>query len=188
MVDKKIFEAKASKTWEYLLENKKVLENREKGKFKRAGWYMFGRNQNIGLQDKPKICVPRLVQEIQAVYDETGAWCLDNVDVGGVILKKEYQCLNYYIVGLLNSKLLSKYLSKISTPFRGGFWSCNRQYLEQLPIVMPTEKNQAGVDKIENMVKQIITLKNKKDDKSFKDAVFLEGELEKIVIGLYGAD
>jgi hypothetical protein len=31
-------------------------------------------------------------------------------------------------------------------------------------------------------------LKNKKDDKSFKDAVFLEGELEKVVSGLYGVD
>jgi hypothetical protein len=159
LTPKKTFEAKAEKTWQYLLENKKVLENREKGKFKGAGWHMFGRNQNIGLQDKPKICVPRLAQEIQAVYDENGAWCLDNVDVGGVILKSECQHLNYYIMGLLNSKLLSKYLSKISTPFRGGFWSCNRQYLEQLPIVMPTEKNQTDVDKIEIMVKQIIVLK-----------------------------
>jgi hypothetical protein len=96
LVHKKTFEAKAEKTWQYLLENKKVLENRERGKFRGEGWYMFGRNQNIGLQNKPKICVPRLVQEIQAVYDEHGAWCLDNVDVGGVILKEEYRHLNYY--------------------------------------------------------------------------------------------
>jgi hypothetical protein len=53
---------------------------------------------------------------------------------------------------------------------------------------MPTEKNQADVDKIETMVKQIIVLKNKKDEKNFKDAVFLEGELEKVVGGLYGID
>ena len=185
LVNRKILEAKALKIWSYLLENKKVLENREKGKFKGEGWYQFGRNQNIGLQDKPKICVPRLVQEIQAIYDENGAWCQDNVDVGGIILKKEYQHLNYYIMGLLNSKLLSKYLSKISTPFRGGFWSCNRQYLEQLPIVMPTTENQADIEKIQDMVQQIITLKNRKEEKSFKDAVFLEGELEKIVEKLY---
>ena len=186
LVNKKILEAKAPKTWNYLLENKKVLENREKGKFKGVAWYQFGRNQNIGLQDKPKICVPRLVQEIQSIYDETGAWCLDNVDVGGVILKNEYQHLNYYIVGLLNSKLLSKYLSKISTPFRGGFWSCNRQYLEQLPIVMPTSENKADIDKIQAMVRQIIDLKNQKNERSVKDAVFLEGELEKIVEKVYG--
>jgi len=81
---------------------------------------------------------------------------------------------------------LSKYLSKISTPFRGGFWSCNRQYLEQLPVVMPTAENKADIDKIQAMVQQIITLKNKKDEKSFKDAVFLEGELEKVVGRVYG--
>ena len=185
LVNKKILETKAPKTWQYLLENKKVLENREKGKFKGEGWYQFGRNQNISLQDKPKICVPRLVQEIQAIYDEVGAWCLDNVDVGGIILNNEYRHLNYYILGLLNSKLLSKYLSKISTPFRGGFWSCNRQYLEQLPIVMPSAQNKADIDKIQAMVQQIITLKNKKEEKSIKDAVFLEGELEKIVERLY---
>jgi uncharacterized protein YerC len=51
---------------------------------------------------------------------------------------------------------------------------------------VPTEKNQADVDKIETMVKQIIILKNKKEEKSFKDAVFLEGELEKVVQRLYG--
>jgi hypothetical protein len=152
---------------------------------KGGSWYGYVYLKNMALQGKPKICVPRLVQEIQSIYDETGAWCLDNVDVGGIILKKEYQHLNHYIVGLLNSKLLSKYLSKISTPFRGGFWSCNRQYLEQLPIVMPTSENQVDVDKIQAMVQQITTLKNKKEEKSFKDAVFLEGELEKIVERVY---
>jgi hypothetical protein len=152
---------------------------------KGGSWYGYVYLKNMALQGKPKICVPRLVQEIQSIYDETGAWCLDNVDVGGIIVKSEYKYLNQYIMGLLNSKLLSKYLSKISTPFRGGFWSCNRQYLEQLPIVMPTAESQADVDKIQAMVQQITTLKNKKEEKSFKDAVFLEGELEKSVERVY---
>jgi len=186
LVGKKSLEANSPKAWSYLLENKKILENREKGKMKGSGWYGYVYLKNMALQDKPKICVPRLVQEIQAIYDETGAWCLDNVDVGGIILKDEYQHLNHYILGLLNSKLLSRYLSKISTPFRGGFWSCNRQYLEQLPIVMPTKENQAEVDKIQGMVRQIIELKNRREEKSFKDAVFLEGEVEKIVGKVYG--
>jgi len=185
LVNKKIFEAKSPKTWHYLLENKKVLENREKGRMKGNSWYGYVYLKNMALQDKPKICIPRLVQQIHAIYDETGAWCLDNVDVGGIILKEEYRNLTYYFLGLLNSKLLSKYLSKISTPFRGGFWSCNRQYLEQLPIVLPIAENKDDVEKIQAMVKQIITLKNKKDEKSFKDAVFLEGELEKIVERVY---
>jgi uncharacterized protein YerC len=50
---------------------------------------------------------------------------------------------------------------------------------------MPTTANQADVDKIQAMVQQITTLKNKKEEKSFKDALFLEGELEKIVERVY---
>jgi hypothetical protein len=50
---------------------------------------------------------------------------------------------------------------------------------------MPTKENKTDIDKIQDMVQQIIALKNKKEEKSFKDAVFLEGELEKIVGKLY---
>jgi len=50
---------------------------------------------------------------------------------------------------------------------------------------MPTAENQADVDKIQAMVQQIITLKNRKEEKSFKDAIFLEGELDGLVGKLY---
>ncbi len=35
--------------WNYLKRNMKQLENREKGKFKDANWYRFGRTQNLGM-------------------------------------------------------------------------------------------------------------------------------------------
>jgi hypothetical protein len=142
----------------------------------------------MALQDKPKICVPRLVQEIQAIYDEDGKYCLDNVDVGGIILKDDYKHLTYYIIGLLNSKILTRYLSLISTPFRGGFWSCNKQYLEQLPIVLPTELNNNKSDaigEVSSFVKKIIELKNKNDDRSQKDSIFLESELNTLIEQIY---
>ncbi len=50
---------------------------------------------------------------------------------------------------------------------------------------MPTAENQANVEKIQTMVQQIIALKNRKDEKGIKDALFLEGELEKIVERVY---
>jgi uncharacterized protein YerC len=50
---------------------------------------------------------------------------------------------------------------------------------------MPTKENKTDIDKIQDMVQQIIALKNREDEKSFKDAIFLEGELEKIVERLY---
>jgi hypothetical protein len=189
LIPKKQFEVESPKLWEYILENKKILEGRESGKMKGDGWYGYVYLKNMALQNKPKICVPRLVSEIQAIYDIDGKWCLDNVDVGGVILKTEYQHLNYYIIGLLNSKLLTKYLAKISTPFRGGFWSCNKQYLEQLPIVLPKiedEKQYHYINSISDLVIKICNLKNQIDERSKKDAIFPESAIDEIVEKLYG--
>ncbi len=169
-----------------LVENKKTLEDRESGKMKGEKWYGYVYLKNMALQNQPKICVPRLVHEIQAIYDENGAWCLDNVDVGGVILKPDHSHLVFYVLGMLNSKILSKYLSMISTPFRGGFWSCNRQYLEQLPIYLPARSDKAKYDycmKIEEYVKMIIELK--KDPKKQADAEFLEKKIDEYVEVIY---
>jgi len=185
LIQKKEIEKDAPKIWNYLIENKKILEEREGGKFKGVDWYRFGRNQNIDKQNWIKICVPRLVHEIQAIYDETGSWCLDNVDVGGVILKNEYKNLVYHVLGLLNSKILSKYLSKISTPFRGGFWSCNRQYLEKLPIYIPDPSDKIKYDhcmKIEEYVKKILEFKKAG---KLADADFYEKKIDELVEKLY---
>lgn len=187
-MDKKILEQEVPSTWEYLLENKKILENRENGKFKDKEWYRFGRNQNIDKQYLQKLCISRLVQRIQCIYDEYGDYCLDNVDVGGIILKTEYKPLYHYLMGLLNSKLLSVFLSKISTPFRGGFWSCNKQYLEKLPIYLPdpTDKERfALTQKIESLVKQILELRGMG---RIADAEFLEAKIDQMVEKLYGVE
>lgn len=188
LVDKKLLKVEYPLMWEYLSENKKILEGRENGKMKGESWYGYVYLKNMALQNARKICVPRLVKSIQAIHDAEGQWCLDNVDVGGVILKPEYASLTGYLLGLLNSKLLSFYLSKISTPFRGGFWSCNRQYLEQLPVVIPDEGNadqQALAGKIGASVSEITRLRVQSDERSEKDADFLEEQIDKLVYRLY---
>ncbi len=123
------------KTAAYFLENKDRLEDRERGKFKGREWYRFGRNQNIGIQEQIKLCVPRLVDRLYATYDVEGNHFLDNVDVGGITLKPAYQKQGLvYLLGLLNSSLLRWYFPFVSAPFRGGWLSANRQFLSQLPI------------------------------------------------------
>src|ERR1039458_1833723 len=114
----------------YLLENRKRLEARERGKFKGAEWYRFGRSQNLGIQGRVKICVPRLVDSLGATIDRLGTHFLDNVDVGGVTLKPHHETLGlHYLLALLNSSLLRWYFPSVSAPFRGGYRSANRQFL-----------------------------------------------------------
>ena len=119
----------------YLLENRKELEERERGKFKDSKWYRFGRSQNIGIQGRAKLCVPRLVESLYIAYDEEGNHFLDNVDVCGITLKPAYMHQGLpYLLGLLNSRLLRWYFPFVSVPFRGGWLSANRQFISQLPI------------------------------------------------------
>ena len=105
-------------------------------------WHGYIYKKNMEKQEFAKICVSRLVSRIQAIFDEKGEFYLDNVDVGGVTLKDGTRENCLYILALLNSNLLTYYLKKISTPFRGGFYSCNKQYLSQLPIKFPTSSSE----------------------------------------------
>lgn len=124
-----------SHTASYLSAHRETLEKREGGKFKDAQWYRFGRNQNLGIQEQPKLCVPRLVAHLHASIDIEGSFYLDNVDVIGVTLKSAFARMSlFYLLGLMNSKVLGWFFPFVSAPFRGGYLSANRQFLSQLPI------------------------------------------------------
>jgi hypothetical protein len=123
------------KTAAYLLENKKRLADREKGAFRDADWHRFGRSQNLGIQNRVKLCVPRLVDRLHAAFDHDGSHFLDNVDVGGVTLKAAYAAQGLeYVLALLNCRLMRWYFPQVSAPFRGGWLSANRQFLSLLPV------------------------------------------------------
>ncbi len=144
------------KTSAYLLENKSRLQNRERGKFKDADWHRFGRSQNLGIQSRMKICVPRLVDRLCAGFDSDGSRFLDNVDVGGVTLKPEQAKYDLkYLLGLLNSKLLAWFFPNVSAPFRGGWMSANRQFLSQVPICTINFSDHADKSRHDQMVKLV---------------------------------
>jgi hypothetical protein len=134
LIPQQEFAASYSKCWEYLLQNKMTLENREDGKMRHEKWYAYVYPKNLALHDYQKMAIPRLVSRLATIYDRDGDFYLDNVDVGGLILKAKDNADYLYIVSLLNSQLLDYYFCRISAPFRGGFRSANRQFLEPLPI------------------------------------------------------
>ena len=156
---------KFPKTAAYLNENKKRLQERERGKFKDAEWHRFGRSQNLGIQNRTKICVPRLVDRLCAGFDADGSHFLDNVDVGGVTLKPDHQGYDFrYLVGLLNSKLLAWFFPNVSAPFRGGWMSANRQFLSQVPVRVinfSDKSDKAAHDRMVKLVEQMLELHRK---------------------------
>lgn len=136
--------------WAYLMKFEPQLRKREAtldaagefvlsadGKPKKAPfdddeWYRFGRHQGLAKQENQKLIVPRLVPHLRTAVDEAGVFYLDNVDVGGVELAPEYDL--YYVAGLLNAPVVDFVFRRISKPFRGNFYSANKQFIAPLPI------------------------------------------------------
>jgi type I restriction-modification system DNA methylase subunit len=185
--------------WKYLLQNRETLENRERGKMRHEKWYAFGRTQNLALHDQRKMAIPRLVSRLAAVYDRDGDFYLDNVDVGGLLLKEKDDTQYLYILGLLNSRLLDFYLHRISVPFRGGFYSANRQFLEPLPIHYidfdnPAEKKMhddlvALADKMLELNRRMAPIRNtpcNERDELLREINHTDGEIDNLVYALYG--
>lgn len=118
----------------YLEKHRRTLEDREKRKFADDAWYRFGRNQNIGRQHQPKLCVPRLVERLRCACDLGGRVVMDNVDVNGIVCRSGMGLDLRYIAGLLNSRMMGWFFPTVSAPFRGGWYSANRQFLGNVPI------------------------------------------------------
>jgi hypothetical protein len=112
--------------------NEKVLRARESGKFNDPQWWRFGRHQSIDKQDQPKLMVPRLLLHLFAGADTRGQFCIDNVDVGGVLTHNEREL--HFVLAILNSRACDWAWRLTSKPFRGEYRSANKQFIAPLPI------------------------------------------------------
>lgn len=118
--------------WEYLRKNEAALRARERRKFDDEQWWRFGRHQNIDKQLHAKILVPRLLLHLFACVDSSGSVCIDNVDVGGVLVEDGWDL--HFLCAILNSKACDFAWRNTSKPFRGEYRSANKQFIAPLPI------------------------------------------------------
>lgn len=84
------------------------------------------------------------------------------------------------MLGLLNSKLITFFFSKISSEIRGGFLRWKRQYVEQIPIPSLPEKDQQPII---SLVARILAAKQ---SDPHAETGALEAEVDGLVYGLFG--
>jgi hypothetical protein len=118
---------------DYLHRNEEKLRGRESGKMDHDDWFAYVYPKSLALHDLPKLGVPRLCERLRAAIDPEGAVYLDNVDVNG-ILPSAAGPTALVLASLLNSKLLDFIFRLGSVPFRGAFYSANKQFIAPLPI------------------------------------------------------
>ena len=134
LIEPEEFQQDYPKAWEYLKMHEKTLRNREGGKFDDSRWYRFGRIQNLDKHERRKFGVPRLCDRLKVFLDYKGKLYFDNVDVNGILLKENSEYSPYFLLATLNSEFMNWRFKMGSVPFKGNYFSANKQFLEPLPI------------------------------------------------------
>lgn len=132
------YERRYPLTWTYLEENRERLASRNKGRMGRE-WYGYVYKKNHTRFGLPKILAPSLAKGSCFAADFEGRYFFVGSGGGGgggygIVPHEGGGYSLQYLLGILNSKLLSFAIHAQSTPYRGGYVALNRQYIEQLPI------------------------------------------------------
>jgi hypothetical protein len=89
--------------------------------------------------EQKKILTPSIAKSAAYTLDSTDYFYFVGSGGGGgggygITLRPDEKMDYKYILGLLNSRLLDVFLKSYSSPFSGGYYAYNRQYIEQIPI------------------------------------------------------
>lgn len=138
--------------WAYLSARKAELERRNVsgGPAAERQFYQFGRSQSLTKFDSPKIILPILSLEARYAYDDT-----DIMMTGGgngpyymIRPKSDSDATNYFLLAVLHHPLSEAMVRTNTSPFRGGYYSHGKQFIEHLPVPSATAAERAVIDKL----------------------------------------
>lgn len=188
------------KVWEYLKSKANILRDRERGKWNNERWYAFGRTQNLTQMNDPKLIVQVISLTGKYAYDGSGIYFTGggNGPYYGIrwLDVKDPHSL-YYLQALLNSPLLDFYLHHISSPFRGGYWSYGKRFIERLPIRtidFSSERDKIRHDQMVDLVNQMLSshkqlqkVKTEHDRNIIQRKIdIMDRQIDQLVYELYG--
>ena len=196
MVEKRIYHAptQKGKDWKPLLVGSDVNRygiNFPGNRFINYGkWLMYPSNERIMVQ--PKIVMRQTSDILRACYDESGYYCQNSV-----FLIHSNKVNLKFLLGLLNSKLLS-FVYKLGNPQTGKvFAEIKPSVIKQLPICKVDFKNPKEKflhDKLVSLVESMLGLNKKKNtlppsterERIEREIAITDEKIDDIVYTLYG--
>lgn len=181
--------------YDYLVRHRRLLEQREKGRMRGDNWYGYVYPKNLEVMESPKILVPDIADRAAFALDEAGVYAFTSGY--GIILGPEVREASKYVLGLLNSRVLDRYLKQVSTRLRGGFFRYFAQYLAQLPI-RPIDfddpSDRARHDKMVCLVQRMLDLHQRlaaartahQQTVLQRDIRYTDQRIDRLVYELYG--
>ena len=143
--------------YEYLTARRAELERRNVvgGNADDRQFYQFGRSQSLTKFDSEKIILPILSLEARYAYDDnniimTGGGNGPYYSIRPVDGAPE---TNFFLLAVLHHPLSEAMVRTHTSPFRGGYYSHGKQFIEHLPMPSATAQQRAEV---EGLVGQLI--------------------------------
>lgn len=162
------------KTLGYLELFKEVLCKRSINNMSENNWYQFGRSQSLKRFVKGEHLIwPVLSTQGNYVYDArticfTGG---GNGPFYGLEKKDDIRESLFYIQAVLNYRVIESIVKSKASKFRGDYYSHGKQFIAQLPIYRINFDDSKEVkihDEIVDVVKNLMKLKNKRDEQQIK--------------------
>jgi len=151
------FEKQYPALYKHLIKFKPQLMNRDKTETNiKYEWYALQRPRPDYYEEfgKPKIMLPDISARGNFTLDEDGKYF--TVNAAYIIPKYDK-----YLLGILNSSLITFIYKHISSSYRGGYLRFIHQYLALLPIIAPNTSNSSEVeynDRMVALVNQMLSL------------------------------
>jgi adenine-specific DNA-methyltransferase len=140
-------------TYKYLKDNKKQLDNRDKGKVKKYKWYEFGRSQAIndyGL----KLLFPYIAKQPYFVFSKQEDLLLY---AGYGIFSQSEEELSI-LKRILESKVFWYYILHTSKPYSGNYYALSKNYVKDFSLCELSKEerffllNEVSKDKIDEFL------------------------------------
>ena len=128
--------------YQYLCATKDILAKRDKGKQSYKAWYSYGRVQGFEVDDK-KLLTPTFSSEPRFRCDVDG----DSFFCNGYAIHNAIMPLKV-IQKILNSTIMSYYISKTSVFVEGGYCCFQKNFIERFGIPDLTDSEMRYIEKI----------------------------------------
>ncbi|SDR81951.1 N-6 DNA methylase [Opitutus sp. GAS368] len=156
-------------------------------------FYQFGRSQSLTKFNGPKIILPILSLEARYAYDDAnitvtgggnGPYYMIRPTLGANVSLE-------YLLAVLHHPLCEAMVRTNTSPFRGGYYSHGKQFIEHLPMPIPSTAERAF---IEQLVRELIAANDAAlaartpDQRSLNErtATALREQIEQRVTALFG--
>ncbi len=181
--------------YEYLEHYESQLKSRENHRLENHDdWHQYIYRKNLEKFEQPKIITQVLASNNTFAIDLKGEFYFvggGNAGGYGIVLNDINHNMYYFVLALLNSNVLEFYLKNISTPFRGGYFSYGKRFIDKLPLLIPKDSRFDSVSSLSkeqvNISKKMQNLPNTDERDLLEREYDKKGqELNQLIYEIYG--